>query len=147
MLLFLWLLFLPNAPYILTDLLHLRWRHPVPHWFDLMILILFAWTGWQLGMASLIKIYRSLSSILSKRQSLIVVCTAIFLCGPGVYLGRVLRYNSWDLVHQPLAICADMIDAIVFPLQTPGAGIIWMLVPFLLLTFWIQLNNHRMDVI
>jgi len=140
-LILLWLIFLPNCPYILTDLLHLKWRHPVPHWYDLLLFISFAWTGWQLGIASLIKIFESLSSILSERWSMAVVVLAIILCGPGIYLGRVLRYNSWDLLHQPQSIIADMLEATFLPWQTPGAGMIWMLVPFLLLTFWSQITT------
>lgn len=137
-LLVLWLAFLPNAPYILTDLLHLKWRHPVPHWFDLMTLIIFAWTGWQLGIASLIKIYQSLQAVLSKAWSISIVLIAIVLCAPGIYLGRVLRYNSWDLLHRPFDILSDLSAAMILPLETPGAGMIWMLIPFLLFTFWSQ---------
>ncbi len=116
----------------------------IPHLlFTGIILIFFAWTGWQLGILSLVKVYQSLSAILSRKLSLAIILGAIFLCAPGIYLGRVLRYNSWDLIHQPGSIFQDLFDALVFPLQTPGAGMIWMLVPFLMLTFWLQLRNHR----
>lgn len=145
LLLLLWLLLLPNAPYILTDLLHLRWRHPVPHWYDLMVLVIFAWTGWQLGIASLIEIFSSVKKVLSKRVAWLIISFAITLCAPGIYLGRVLRYNSWDIIHQPLEITRDLFLAIFTPWQMPGAGMIWMLLPFLGLTFWVSLSTQTID--
>src|SRR5581483_11323407 len=49
----LWLLFLPNAPYLITDIIHLKPHPGVPLWYDLITLVTFAWTGSFLGLISL----------------------------------------------------------------------------------------------
>jgi len=138
-----WLLFLPNAPYIITDFLHLRWRHPIPHWYDLMVLFIFAYTGLKLGLASLQIIYTSLSNVWSKLDTRLFILLSIFLTGQGVYLGRVLRYNSWDIIHQPFEILISFFNAICFPFSTPGAGMAWILSSFLALAFLMEQYNEE----
>jgi uncharacterized membrane protein len=98
-LLVIWLLFLPNAPYILTDLFHLKHRPPIPLWFDLTLILSFAFIG-------LLVFYKSLKDMLGllkyymSSTSLSVLTYGIFwLISFGLYLGRFLRLNSWDVMH------------------------------------------------
>ncbi len=113
----LWLLFFPNAPYILTDLLHLHRREMVPHWFDVMLFITFAWTGLMLGYASLFEVQRFLNDYFDKKIAWCVISIAIFLGGFGVFMGRFQRWNSWDIVHQPFKIIRQEIHVLTHPLQ------------------------------
>lgn len=108
MFLFLWLLFLPNAPYIITDLQHLKHRPPVPYWYDILLLFSAALNGLLLGVASLLKVERFLYDHYSRRTTGIVILCSFFLCAFGIYLGRYLRWNSWDILVDPLGLASDI---------------------------------------
>ena len=102
-----WLLFLPNAPYILTDLVHLRQRATIPFWLDLLLILSFAFTALMLGIASLRHIWQEVKVIPRLRQLLLpAVCV---LSAFGVYVGRYLRWNSWDVVTQPHTLLSDLL--------------------------------------
>jgi uncharacterized membrane protein len=96
-----WLLFLPNAPYIVTDFVHLSASSPAPLWYDGVELSAFAWTGILLGFVSLYLVH----AVARHRLGGLVGWSAVFavlgLVSAGVYLGRVKRWNSWDLLTQP----------------------------------------------
>ena len=99
----LWLIFFPNAPYILTDLLHLGRMGPdVPVWFDMLLLIWFAWTGLLLGLVSLFLMHSIVIRELGRITGWAFVLTVGVLSSLGIYIGRFLRWNSWDLFFQPL---------------------------------------------
>ncbi len=132
---FAWLVFLPNAPYIITDFLHLRWRHPIPHWFDLMTLFIFAYVGLKLGLSAVRLIHRSVAAVYSKKLAWLISICSLMLCGHGVYLGRVLRYNTWDLLYQPMEILRDFLHGAIYPLQNPGASMAWIMGVFLVLIY------------
>ncbi len=103
-----WLLFFPNAPYIITDLFHLKHRPPVPYWYDLLLLFWAAWNGLLLGILSLMHVERYL---LGRFRPAIVnwmVNLSLVLCAFGVYAGRFLRWNSWHVVSEPGNIIADI---------------------------------------
>lgn len=93
----LWLLFLPNAPYIITDFVHLHSRPYIPLWFDVMLIFSFSITGLIAGLISLYFIHEVVELLINKITGWIFIGITTFLCGYGVYLGRVLRCNSWDL--------------------------------------------------
>lgn len=100
-LLFLWLLFFPNAAYMVTDIFHLNEFPSVPMWFDLIMLLSFAWCGLLLGFYSLQKIT---SGLFAKRSATVrsaFIFSIFFLGGIGIYLGRYQRWNSWDLLTDP----------------------------------------------
>jgi uncharacterized membrane protein len=107
---FLWLLFFPNAPYILTDLQHLGIPKPgVPVWFDVLLLIWFAWTGLLLGMVSLFLMQDIVRREFGRLTGWVFVVTVGILSSLGIYIGRFLRWNSWDLFFHPLARLGDFL--------------------------------------
>lgn len=111
----LWLGFLPNAPYLVTDFIHLRWRATAPVWFDAMMLASFAWAGVGLGSASL----RSCAHVVRVRHGQIVatcfVPVVAVLTGFGVYLGRFVRLNSWDVALRPTTVVAQVVTPLAHP--------------------------------
>ena len=108
-----WLLLLPNAPYLITDFVHLGQQHNVPIWFDVLMLISFSITGLLLGLASMKAMHSMLAARFSTRFADKAMAMTCFLTGFGVYLGRVLRYNSWDVLHSPLSILGDTVMSLV----------------------------------
>lgn len=117
--LFTWLLFFPNSPYILTDLFHLHPRNPVPLWYDLVLILSFAWTGLALGFLSLMNIEllltRYLHPVIIKMLSVVLLFGSAF----GIYLGRYLRWNSWDIVGNSHHMIYEIGDRIVNPFSHP----------------------------
>ena len=97
-----WLIFFPNAPYILTDLQHLAgtW-HDAPVWFDVMLLIWFSFTGLLLGMVSLFLMQEVIRREFGRWVGWGFVAGVAALSSAGVYVGRFLRWNSWDIFSNP----------------------------------------------
>jgi uncharacterized membrane protein len=124
----LWLLFLPNAPYIATDLLHLKWRPPVPLWYDLALLLAFAGTGLLLGYLSLLDVQAAVEERFGRLKGWGVAAGSLFLAGFGVYLGRFLRWNSWEVLTDPGGLLRDIADRLLDPtlhLSTYGFTLIF----------------------
>ncbi len=103
-----WLAFLPNAPYIVTDFVHLRRPTDIPLWFDITVLTSFAWTGVMLGFVSVYLVQAIVRDRFGSVAGWATVVAAFGLSGIGVYLGRVLRLNSWDLVVRPNGVLGDL---------------------------------------
>ena len=132
----LWLLFLPNAPYILTDLFHLRVRNGVPLWFDLVLILSFAWNGLLFGFVSLADMQREVRRRFGQFSAWLFVLSSLFLSGFGIYLGRYLRWNSWDIISNPGALALDIMDRFINPLSHPGTwGVTFVFAVFLTLSY------------
>lgn len=118
-----WLLFIPNAFYILTDLYHLiDCRDPrVPEWFDLSLIFSFAWNGLLLGVLSVRQMERVISPVFGVFVGRLFVYGVMGLSALGVYTGRYLRYNSWDVLTNPFRLAADMVYLITHPLRNQQA--------------------------
>jgi len=104
----LWLLFFPNAPYMLTDFIHLQSSPTAPLWYDALMLSAFAWTGLLLGFASLYLMQMVWRRAAGSVLSWLGVVAALGLASFGVYLGRFVRFNSWDALVRPGRV-ADVI--------------------------------------
>lgn len=111
----LWLLFLPNAPYVLTDFVHLRARAPVPLWFDVALLGAAALAGLALGAVSLARVDAIARHALGGRAALVVVLGASLASGYGIYLGRFARLDSWDVALHPLSVLARAAPPLLHP--------------------------------
>lgn len=96
-----WLLFFPNAPYICTDLVHLTTRFFGHFWVDLAIILSCAFTGLVLGFVSLYLMHSVVAQRYGRLTGWLFVAGVAGLSSFGIYLGRFLRFNSWDVVAQP----------------------------------------------
>lgn len=126
----LWLCFFPNAPYILTDLFHLKQRTGVPYWYDLALILFFAWNGLMLGYASLLDIQSVFTQRFNQWVGWTVSISSLILGSFGIYLGRYLRWNSWDVVSSPQGLLHDIVVRITDPVrhsQAYGVTIIFSL--------------------
>lgn len=113
----LWLLFLPNAPYLITDIIHLKPHSSVPLWYDLITLVAFAWTGSFLGLISLFLMQELVRRTIGRAASWLFVVGVMLLTGFGVYFGRFLRWNSWDALFRPASLLNELADGISHPLD------------------------------
>lgn len=110
----LWLLFLPNAPYILTDILHLTWANHAPAWYDLALLLSCSGTGLLLGYLSLIDVQGIVSRSFGAACGWIFALVSLVLSGFAIYLGRFLRWNSWDVIIAPTRVL-EIMGAMLHP--------------------------------
>jgi uncharacterized membrane protein len=132
-----WLLFFPNSPYILTDLFHLRVSHSAPIWFDLVLILSFAWTGLAYGLISLQDIEAILLKNLPRWVVPVVITLLLFISSFGVYIGRYLRWNSWDVVDDPYPLFRDIAVRVLDPMDHPRAwGLTLLLGVLLNMVFW-----------
>ena len=131
-----WLLFFPNAPYILTDLFHLDTRPGVPLWYDLALILSCAWNGLMLAYASLSDMQRLVQQRLGFWVGWGFATVALVLSSFGIYLGRYLRFNSWDVLSNPLTLFYDIVDRLLHPFSFPGTwGVTLIFGLFLLLGY------------
>lgn len=112
-----WLLFLPNAPYIITDLIHLRWVEGAPIWYDLSLFLSFSLAGLLLGLTSLNMMQTLVMERFGRLPSWLFVAVTMGLAGYGVYLGRFLRWNSWDVITNPFGLAGDILTMLRYPLH------------------------------
>jgi len=126
-----WLLFLPNSPYIITDLVHLHDSQSYLLWLDMFLVFVFALNGLLLGLLSLLDIKRLLETRFTSKKTAIIVFLTCMLSGYGIYLGRFLRFNSWDILTKPLILFLEMIRSLnepkVWLITLAFGGFLWIL--------------------
>ena len=99
-----WLLFFPNAPYIFTDLIHVTTHFHAHIWVDLTLILLCALTGLVLGFVSLYLMQSVVERLFGRPASWLFIVAVAGLSGFGIYLGRFMRFNSWDVLFRPLQL-------------------------------------------
>ena len=138
-----WLAFFPNAPYLLTDFNQLAMSAGgAPLWLDVILLIWVAWTGLFLGIASLYLIQEIVTRVAGPLIGWAFAIVATVLSSIGVYLGRFLRWNSWDLLQNPLPIARDMYGIVRHPIDNLPTYVFTIL--FTLLFLFIYVAVHLM---
>jgi uncharacterized membrane protein len=142
----LWLIFFPNAPYIVTDLLHLHEHAPVPIWYDSALLASFAFAGIFLAISSLRAMQTIIEDFTSRTFGWLFAIGIIGLTGFGVYLGRFLRWNSWDMFVNPIGIIGDAAHRLIHPLSNLKAyGFTLIFASFLFVCYWMFTSLQRRE--
>jgi uncharacterized membrane protein len=118
----LWLLFVPNSFYIITDLFHLTHIKSAPRWFDLLLIFSFAWNGILCGIISLRRVEVIINMLKGKGFSLVMVFGVMWLNAFGIYIGRYGRYNSWDIITDPFSLAGEIVDMLLHPFEY---GFVW----------------------
>lgn len=132
-----WLAFFPNAPYMITDLAHLTVDYQRDlTWHDTIMLFFYAEVSLFNGLVSLYWIHRSWRRVFSKRPANILLLISLPLAGFGVYLGRVRRMNSWDIIHEPKIIFDNLIESILDRTALVFSFEIGLLLGILYLVLW-----------
>jgi len=113
-----WIVFFPNAPYIITDLLHLQFSNPYHFQMDLVLISYCAFYGLVVGFYALQKlnIFFKVNWNWSSRMVIRFNITLFFLSGFGIYIGRFLRWNSWDILKAPRSLFIEMLELIAQPI-------------------------------
>ena len=112
-----WLFFLPNAPYIITDFIHISHSEGALIWLDILLITSFAYNGLILYFLSIKDFQKIIRNYLSKIKTNYLINLIFLLTGFGIYLGRFLRYNSWDIISNPFILINDIITLILEPQQ------------------------------
>jgi uncharacterized membrane protein len=141
----LWILFIPNAFYILTDLFHLNYQNRAPVWYDLILIFSFAWAGILLGFSSLKDIEQVLSERINGKFIPFILSGLLFLSAFGIYLGRFLRWNSWNIINRPGELLFDIKERFENPMDHPGTWGMTILTGIMLNLIWwsFRMFNHK----
>jgi uncharacterized membrane protein len=129
---FLWLIFFPNAPYMLTDLQDLARRSfDAPLWYDVIIVVWASWTGMLLGVISLYLMQDIIIRTFGRTPGWVFVFLISALSSFGIYIGRFVRLNSWDILQNPTEVAQDILGVVIDPSMRLAAFTILYTVFFL----------------
>jgi uncharacterized membrane protein len=117
----LWLVFFPNATYIVTDFKWLRYSAGAPIWYDVVLVAAAAWCGLLLGFMSLYLMQAVVRSALGAARAWAFVLGTLALGSFGVYLGRFERWNSWDVFTRPRLLAQEILPSLASPQDHPKA--------------------------
>jgi uncharacterized membrane protein len=136
----LWLAFLPNTWYLLTDFVHINPIGEISQLYDIVLICLLVIIGFLLGFASLFLVHRELLKRFSPIRSYWLIEAVILVASFSIYVGRDLRWNSWDVITNP-GVIINVSDSIADPLGNPRVLnvtlLLFSLISLLYLAFWI----------
>ena len=133
---FLWLTFLPNSFYMVSDFIHLREVPDAAVLYDAVMFASFVFCGTMVGFLSLHLVDEQLRKRLPDRQVSVLIAVILLLCSFAIYLGRNLRWNTWDILINPAGLLFDVSDRILHPTAHPQTFTITLSFFVLLLTFY-----------
>ena len=137
---FLWLSFLPNTWYVLTDFIHLNPVSETNQIYDIVLISTLAFTGLGIGFYSLYLVHKELLKRLSTYKSALCVAIVILLSSFAIYLGRDLRWTTWNVVTNPSGIIINVSDRILHPFAHPTSftvtGIFFVLISVMYYAIW-----------
>lgn len=135
-----WLSFLPNSFYLVTDFIHLRTTNEASLFFDVIMLASFVVNGLLLGYIAVYLVHRELITRFSEANSYKIVGIIFLLCSFATYLGRFTRWNTWDILLQPAGLIFDVSDRVINPGQHAetylATGILFIFLSSVYVVIW-----------
>lgn len=142
---FLWLIFFPNAPYMLTDLQDLSRRaNDAPLWYDVIIVVWASWTGMLLGVISLYLMQDIIVRTFSRTAGWLFVLVISALSSFGIYIGRFVRLNSWDILQNPAETAQEILGLVIDPSMRLAAFTILYTIFFLFIFLLLYSFSHML---
>ena len=135
----LWLGFLPNSFYLMSDLVHLQSTGDIGLLFDIVLFLSFIWNGLLAGIISIVMVHRQLVKRISADFTTLIIASVLLVNSFALYLGRSLRWNTWDLLANPAGLLFDVSERIIHPLSHPQAFLTT-------LTFFVLLGSIYMVI-
>jgi uncharacterized membrane protein len=114
-----WLVFLPNSFYMISDFIHLQDVRRVDILYDTVMFTSFIYTGVTLGFSSLYLIHMQFRRRFSRQTSRLLIAFTLLVSSAAVYVGRDLRWNSWDVLTNPGGLLFDISDRVLHPAAYP----------------------------
>jgi uncharacterized membrane protein len=142
---FLWLIFFPNAPYMLTDLQDLARRSfDAPLWYDVIIVVWASWTGMLLGVISLYLMQDIIIRAFGRIPGWVFVFLISALSSFGIYIGRFVRLNSWDILQNPTEVAQEILGVVIDPSMRLAAFTLLYTVFFLFVFLLLYSFSHML---
>ena len=141
-----WLLFIPNSFYIMTDLFHLGNFNNAPLWYDLAMILSCAWNGLLLGLLSVRQVEKIMVRTFGSFNEWKFVYPVMFLNALGIYIGRYLRFNTWDVITNPLNLSADIYYMVASPFSNVNAWAMIVCFSFMLSLMYITAKRISANV-
>ena len=142
---FLWLIFFPNAPYMLTDLQDLSRRtFDAPLWYDVIIVVWCSWTGMLLGVISLYLMQDIIIRRFGRLTGWIFVFVISGMSSFGIYIGRFVRLNSWDILQNPTEAAQEILGIVIDPSMRLAAFTVLYTVFFLFVFLLLYSFSHML---
>lgn len=132
-----WLGFLPNSFYMVSDLIHVHQTGEVSIIFDAVMFTSFIFNGFIAGFIGVMLLHRELLIRVRKLHSFFIITGVFAVCGYAIYLGRVLRWNTWDALLHPSGLLFDVSDNILHPLSHPQSFVVTLSFTLLISSFYI----------
>jgi uncharacterized membrane protein len=128
----LWVIFLPNTWYVLSDYIHVFPTGEVSQLFDIILISTLVFSGFTLGFTSVYLVHRELLRKMKARSAHQIIAAVFLISSFAIYLGRDLRWNTWDVITNPAGLILDVSDRIIDPLGHPRSitvtGLFFMLI-------------------
>lgn len=118
----LWVGFLPNTFYMISDFIHIQEVRRVDLLYDVVMFTSFIFNGAILGFLSLYIVHRELLKRVSVQTATILIGLVLLLCSFAIYIGRELRWNTWDILVNPAGILVDVSNRALMPSTYPQVG-------------------------
>jgi uncharacterized membrane protein len=115
----LWLGFLPNSFYLVSDLIHLQITGEVSVLYDAVLFMSFIFNGYVAGFMSIYVVHKEVLRRLGEDTSHLLISGVLLLSSLAIYLGRALRWNTWDVLVNPAGILFDVSEQVINPVSHP----------------------------